>query len=119
MKVMNGVIFGPLSICPWVLFSGFFLQAKDAPSWAYWIYAISWMRRGIEGLTASVYGYSRAPLPCISEDYCHFVSPKKFLKELDMADNSFAFNVLFILLFALFMKFCTYVILIYQLKTQR
>lgn len=119
MKVMNGVMLGPLSITPWVLFSGFFLQARDSPDWARWLYTISWLRRCIEGLVASVHGYKRQRLPCISEDYCHFVSPMKFLKELDMADQSFGFNVAFILIFYVFLKVCTYYILIYQLRLKR
>lgn len=115
----NGVIFGPLAIMPWVVMSGYFLQLRDSPYWSRPFFKISYFRHGLEGLVTAIYGYSRPSLPCISEDYCHYVSPKKFLKELDMAEVSYLTNVAVILGIYATLKILTYFVLIYQLRHKR
>uniref|UniRef100_A0A146KSC3 ATP-binding cassette sub-family G member 4 n=1 Tax=Lygus hesperus TaxID=30085 RepID=A0A146KSC3_LYGHE len=119
MRVMNGVIFGPLFIMPWVMMSGYFIQKRDAPGWSQPFFTMSYLRHGMEGLAASVYGYARLPLPCITEDYCHLRAPVKVLKELDMVDINYSTNALVILGIYFFFKILTYFVLVYQLKVKR
>ncbi|KAK9508093.1 hypothetical protein O3M35_007830 [Rhynocoris fuscipes] len=119
MKVMNGVVFGPLAIMPWVMMSGYFIHMRDSPYWSRPFFKASYFRHGLEGLATSIYGYSRPSLPCVSEDYCHFVSPKKFLKELDMLDVSYLTNVAVISALYAFIKILTYFVLVYQLRHKR
>ncbi|BES94068.1 ABC-2 type transporter [Nesidiocoris tenuis] len=119
MRVMNGVIFGPFFIMPFVMMSGYFLKKKDAPDWSKPLFNLSYLHHGMEGLAASIYGYARRPLPCISEDYCHFTSPKKALKELDMIGVDYSINVLVIVGIYLFFKCLTYFVIAYQLKIKR
>lgn len=104
---------------PFVMMSGYFLKKKDAPDWSKPLFNLSYLHHGMEGLAASIYGYARRPLPCISEDYCHFTSPKKALKELDMIGVDYSINVLVIVGIYLFFKCLTYFVIAYQLKIKR
>ena len=111
--LQNGVIFAPLTVMPWLIFSGFFLHLSDAPVWLQWLFHLSFLKYGLEGLMMAVYGYNRPNIPC-SDDYCHFISPRKFLQELDLekADYWTDFYVLFSLYIVI--KAVTYFVLHYQ-----
>jgi ATP-binding cassette subfamily G (WHITE) protein 1 len=118
LKVQNGVIFGPLSMMPWVILSGYFLHMRDAPIFLQWTFKVSYLRYALEGLMLSIYSYDRPHLPC-SEDYCHFISPTRFLQELDMGTSEFSTNMSFILTMLISFKVLSYYALVYQLKHKR
>lgn len=48
-NVKYGVFFGNLFICPFVVFSGFFVQMKHAPELLHWLFQISFMKYALEG----------------------------------------------------------------------
>ena len=86
--LQHGVIFGPLAILPFTIFSGYFVHQKDAPAGLRWLFHASYLKYGLSGSMLAVYGYGREQLAC-SEDYCHFRRPDKFLAELDLAGGNY------------------------------
>lgn len=60
-----------------------------------WMFHISFLRYGFEGLVLSVWGYDRGKLPCNAE-YCHFVYPDKFIQEMDMEYAEYSTAVIFL-----------------------
>ena len=88
MDVKNGVIFGPFCLAPFLIFSGFFIQMKDVHQMMHWLFHISFLKYGFEGLMLAIYGYDRSKLPC-NADFCMFVLPKKFLREYGMENASY------------------------------
>ncbi|XP_067212541.1 ATP-binding cassette sub-family G member 1-like isoform X3 [Linepithema humile] len=56
LKVQNSVIFGPLAIMPFVLFSGFFVHLKDTHPYLQWLLHISFPKYGFEGVMIAIYG---------------------------------------------------------------
>ncbi|XP_054263719.1 ATP-binding cassette sub-family G member 1-like [Macrosteles quadrilineatus] len=114
LSVKLGVIFGPLAILPWLIFSGFFLLLPDAPHYLQWLFHISYLKYAIEGLMQAIYGYDRDKIPC-SVDYCHFRAPEKFLKQLSMHEANYWVCLSVIASLYLIVKVVTYYILRYRL----
>ncbi|XP_076170303.1 ATP-binding cassette sub-family G member 1 isoform X1 [Ptiloglossa arizonensis] len=90
MKVQHGMIFGPLTILPFLIFSGFFVQFRDAHPYLRWLFHLSFLKYGFEGVMVAMYGYNRPKLSC-SEVYCHFAVPEKLLSAVDMKQADYWF----------------------------
>uniref|UniRef100_A0A182YMF1 ABC transporter domain-containing protein n=1 Tax=Anopheles stephensi TaxID=30069 RepID=A0A182YMF1_ANOST len=86
--VKNGAVFGPFFICPFLIFSGFFIHLTDAHPVMHWLFHISFLKYALQGAAMAIFGYDRPRMDC-DETYCHFVLPKKFLKEIDMLEADF------------------------------
>lgn len=56
MKVQHGMIFGPLTILPFLIFSGFFVQFRDAHPYLRWLFHLSFLKYGFEGVMIAIYG---------------------------------------------------------------
>lgn len=97
------MIFGPFSILPFLMFSGFFVRMRDAQVFLRWMFHISFVKYGWEGLMLSIFGYNREKMPC-STDYCHFVYPEKFLEEVQMNEASYGFCVIFLIGLTIFLR---------------
>nr|CAI5822485.1 unnamed protein product [Callosobruchus analis] len=78
METKNGVIFGPFCLLPFTIFSGFFVQLNASHPYLRWLFHVSFLKYGLEGLMLSILGYDRPKLPCEEADYCHYVYPEKF-----------------------------------------
>jgi hypothetical protein len=100
MLLQVSVFVVPAFNLPLVIFSGFFLNLRDVPTWFKWLTDVSYFRYAFEGLVLSVYGYNRPNLKC-SEIYCYFKSPLKFLQEFEMADRVYAYDVLALVIWVL------------------
>ncbi|XP_057334856.1 ATP-binding cassette sub-family G member 1-like isoform X1 [Microplitis mediator] len=102
LSIHNSVIFGPLFIMPFVVFSGFFVHLNDAPVFLQWFFHSSFLKYGFECAMASMYGFERPKMHC-SQEYCHFVYPSKLMKEMGMTNVNywFSFIILIILYFIL------------------
>lgn len=70
-----------------MMFSGFGVAVKDLPYYMKWGTYVSYLRYGIEGYIAAVYG-DRPNLQC-HDIYCHYSYPEKFLKEVDWTGDQF------------------------------
>nr|XP_034180138.1 ATP-binding cassette sub-family G member 4-like isoform X3 [Osmia lignaria] len=93
MKVQHGMIFGPLMILPFLIFSGFFVQFRDAHPWLRWIFHLSFLKYGFEGVMIAIYGYNRPKLSC-SDVYCHFAIPETLLNAMDMKQADYWFSLI-------------------------
>lgn len=115
LDVQNGVIFGPLIILPFMIFSGFFVHLNDAHPYMQWLFHISFLKYGFEGVMVAIYGYDRPKMYC-SKEYCHYRHPRHLLKEIDMTHAEYwsSITVLIGLYFAL--EFTAYVALRIRLK---
>ncbi|PSN40866.1 ATP-binding cassette sub-family G member 4 [Blattella germanica] len=118
MSIQNGMIWGALAIMPFTIFSGFFVHMNDAPVYFRWLFHISYLKYGLDGVLISIYSYERQKLDC-SIDYCHYTSPKKFLEALDMGHGSYWFNALILTIMFLSLRLLSYFILLYRLKHRR
>ncbi|XP_077286486.1 ATP-binding cassette subfamily G member 4 [Arctopsyche grandis] len=85
--VKIAVFIGPVLA---VLFSvfGFCIRLMDTPVIFRWLFHFSYFRAGFHSLVYSVYGMARDKLDCIGDGikYCHYETPSKFLKEMDIVD---------------------------------
>lgn len=50
------MIFGPLTILPFLIFSGFFVQFRDAHPYLRWLFHLSFLKYGFEGVMIAIYG---------------------------------------------------------------
>ncbi|CAL7935408.1 unnamed protein product [Xylocopa violacea] len=51
MKIQHGMIFGPFVILPFLIFSGFFVQFRDAHPYLRWLFHLSFLKYGFEVTT--------------------------------------------------------------------
>ncbi|KAJ2949943.1 hypothetical protein O0L34_g11268 [Tuta absoluta] len=92
LSVVNSVFTGPCLSVPLMLLAVYGIGNGDDPPPLIWRLArsCSYMRYGLEGLVAAVYGYGRADLKCPDKvDYCEWKSVKYFVKMMGMAGVSF------------------------------
>lgn len=88
-NVVNGTFVGPTLSVPIMMFSGFGVAIKDLPYYMRWGTYVSYLRYGIEGFIAAIYG-DRPNLKCPdSVLYCHYMYPNKFLREVDWTGDQF------------------------------
>lgn len=111
------MVWGALAIMPFTIFSGFFVHMNDAPAYFQWLFHISYLKYGLDGVLISIYSYERERLQC-SIDYCHFTSPQKFLEALDMGNGSYWFNVLILVIMFFSLRLVSYLILFYRLTNR-
>ncbi|XP_076385526.1 ATP-binding cassette sub-family G member 4 isoform X2 [Megachile rotundata] len=67
MKVQHGMIFGPLTILPFLIFSGFFVQFRHAHPYLRWLFHLSFLKYGFEGVMIAIYG-TREATECHGHD---------------------------------------------------
>lgn len=118
MDIKTGVIFGPFCLLPFTIFSGFFVQLNDCHPYLRWLFHISFLKYGLEGLVLSVFGYNRGKLPCNS-DYCHFVYPEKFILEKDMEYAQYSVAVMFLIGLICMIRIAAYFALKIQVRTRK
>nr|CAD7431248.1 unnamed protein product [Timema monikensis] len=117
-SIQNGMVFGPLFIMPFTIFSGFFIHMNDASIYFRWLFHLSYLKYGLECMVWAVYGYERTGLVC-NEIYCHYRSPIQFLKELDMHNNSYWFNILILVVMFFLLRLISFLILLFRLGLKR
>ncbi|KXJ81700.1 hypothetical protein RP20_CCG018349 [Aedes albopictus] len=115
--VKNGAIFGPFFICPFLIFSGFFIHLNDAHPIMHWLFHISFLKYALQGATVAIFGFDRPKLDC-EETYCHFVLPKKFLKEIDMLRADFVEAVIALAVIFFVFRIAAFYVMRYRLKNK-
>ncbi|XP_058805881.1 ATP-binding cassette sub-family G member 1-like isoform X2 [Phymastichus coffea] len=95
-SVRNAVMFGPMAVVPFMVFSGHFVYLNDAPSYIQWLFHVSFFKYAFEGVVVAIYGYDRPKLNC-SADYCHFRLPKTLLKMVDMLHSNYWISAVFMI----------------------
>ncbi|XP_055593429.1 ATP-binding cassette sub-family G member 4 [Uranotaenia lowii] len=118
-NVKNGAIFGPFFICPFLIFSGFFIHLSDAHPMMHWLFYVSFLKYALQGATAAIFGFDRPKMECAeTETYCHFVLPKKFLKEIDMVGADFVEAVIALTVIFFVFRVTAFYVMRYRLKNK-
>ncbi|XP_026301939.1 ATP-binding cassette sub-family G member 1 isoform X1 [Apis mellifera] len=115
MKVQHGMIFGPLTILPFLIFSGFFVQFRDAHPYLRWLFHLSFLKYGFEGVMIAIYGYDRPKLSC-SDVYCHFAIPETLLNAVDMKQANYWFCLIVLVALYVMLDIGTYTLLKLKLE---
>ncbi|OWR44063.1 hypothetical protein KGM_205647 [Danaus plexippus plexippus] len=108
------VFIGPVLACLFSVF-GFCLSLRDTPYSFRWLHHISYFRAGFHVAVHSVYGFNRTKMHC-SKEYCHYITPNKFLVEMDMANIDVGINMAIVLATTVLMHVLTCTILWYRLN---
>ncbi|KAL4716397.1 hypothetical protein ACJJTC_006759 [Scirpophaga incertulas] len=108
------VFVGPVVACLFSVF-GFCLALSDTPYPFRWLHHISYFRAGFHVAVHSVYGFNRTKIHC-SKMYCHYITPSKFLVEMDMADVDIGGNMALVLSITVLMHMLTAASLWYRLN---
>lgn len=69
-----------------MIFSGVLVLKKDVLPWLKYIFDITFLNHGNDGMVLALFGYNREKLEC-PELYCHYRDPKDFLKLIDAPAN--------------------------------
>ncbi|CAK9797704.1 ATP-binding cassette subfamily G member 4 [Anthophora quadrimaculata] len=115
MKVQHGMVFGPFTILPFLIFSGFFVQFRDAHPYLRWLFHLSFLKYGFEGVMIAIYGYDRPKLSC-SDVYCHFAMPETLLNAVDMEQTNYWFCLIVLICLYLMLDIGTYTLLKLKLE---
>ncbi|XP_026733189.1 ATP-binding cassette sub-family G member 1 [Trichoplusia ni] len=108
------VFIGPVLACLFSVF-GFCLALVDTPYQFRWLHHISYFRAGFHVAVHSVYGFNRTRMHC-SKEYCHYITPKTFLKEMDMENVDIGGNMALVISTTVLMHALTAAALWYRLN---
>lgn len=111
-------ILGPFLICPFLAFSGFFLQEKDTPHGLKWLFSTSFLKYSFDGSVVSIFGFNRTRLEC-HDIYCHYSRPKVFLRDVDMLEANYTTAIIFLVVLFLFLRIITFYIMSFRLRLFR
>ncbi|KAB0799693.1 hypothetical protein PPYR_07573 [Photinus pyralis] len=114
-EMKTAIIIGPICFLPFTIFSGFFVQFHDAHPYVQWIFHISYLKYGFEGLMLAILGYEREKLPC-EADYCHVRYPQQFLEQMDMENAVYSHCVFFLIGLQLIFRIVTYFVLLLRVR---
>ncbi|KAH8260373.1 hypothetical protein KR026_010399 [Drosophila bipectinata] len=117
--VTNGTFLAPVLTIPMMMFAGFGVTLRDLPSYLKWGSHISYLRYGLEGFIAAIYGLDRGTLACDEALYCHYRYPKKFLEEITMRGDQFWNDVIALTLMIVIFRLASYMILKAKIKSIR
>ncbi|XP_017120884.1 ATP-binding cassette sub-family G member 4 [Drosophila elegans] len=117
--VVNGTFLAPVLTIPMMMFAGFGVTLRDLPGYLRWGSHISYLRYGLEGFIAAIYGLDRGVLQCEEAPYCHYRYPKKFLDEITMRGDQFWNDVYALVAMIFIFRLVSYVVLKAKLKSIR
>ncbi|XP_057334852.1 ATP-binding cassette subfamily G member 4 [Microplitis mediator] len=117
-NVVNGTFAGPTLSVPMMMFAGFGVSLRDLPRYLKWGSYVSYLRFGLEGYVAAIYGLNRQDLECV-EVYCHYKKPKIFLKDVAMREDQFLNDVIALLVMLIATRTLAYYLLRWKLKASR
>ncbi|XP_055710758.1 ATP-binding cassette sub-family G member 4-like [Phlebotomus papatasi] len=116
-SVKNGAIFGPFFICPFLIFSGFFIHLTDAHPIMHWLFHISFLKYALEGTSLALFGFNRPKMEC-EKIFCQFVLPEKFMKTVNMNEANYWFILAAMVTIFLFFRVTTYYVMLYRLRNK-
>ncbi|XP_004530367.1 ATP-binding cassette sub-family G member 4 [Ceratitis capitata] len=118
LSVHYGAIFGPFFICPFLAFSGFFLQQKDSPVYLKWMFDVSFLKYALDGSMLSLFGYGRGKLEC-KEMYCHHSHPAFFLRNMDLGNANYKVAAIFLLCLFVMLRILAFYVMSFRLRLFR
>lgn len=114
MNVKFTLILGSFFLCPFVLFSNFFIQMRDTQLFWHWMFEFSFIKHALDGSMLAILGNDREKLECRA-DFCAFQLPSKFLDYLGIAESLPA-SMLKLAIFALVFRAIAFASMWYRLK---
>uniref|UniRef100_A0A8D8RNX1 ATP-binding cassette sub-family G member 4 n=1 Tax=Cacopsylla melanoneura TaxID=428564 RepID=A0A8D8RNX1_9HEMI len=117
-NVVNGTFVGPVLVVPMMMFSGFGVTIKDIPTYLKWGSELSYLRYGLEGYIAAIYGLNREEFDC-DELYCHYKLPKKFLELVSQPPDHFLSSSATLIGILFLIKLLAYFFLSWRIKVMR
>lgn len=117
--VVNGTFLGPTFSVPMMMFAGFGVTLRDLPSYLYWGSYVSYLRYGLEGFIAAIYGMDRPKLACEEALYCHYRLPRIFLNDVAMSPDMFWWDVLALTVFLFVLRIAAFLLLKWKLTAVR
>ncbi|XP_045769048.1 ATP-binding cassette sub-family G member 1-like [Maniola jurtina] len=108
------VFIGPVLACLFSVF-GFCLALRDTPYAFKWLHHASYFRAGFHVAVHSIYGFNRTKMHCAKE-YCHYITPSKFLQEMDITSVDVGANMAIVLSTTVLMHILTCTTLWYRLN---
>ncbi|XP_065356934.1 ATP-binding cassette sub-family G member 1 [Calliphora vicina] len=118
LNIKLAAILGPFFICPFLAFSGFFLQEKHTPEPLQWIFKTSFLKYSLDASVLSIFGFDRERLEC-NAMYCHYSRPKVFLKDVDMLNASYETAIIFLVCLFLALRIVSFYIMSFRLRLFR
>lgn len=118
MNVQNGVFLALVISAIFLLCSGFFAPFDAIPIYLRWITYLSSARYGFEGTALATYSFDRVRFQC-NQIYCHFRYPNAVLKELNMTDASYAFNIIVLVIMFVVFRIFGYISLFLRLRLSK
>lgn len=115
LNVKFTLILGSFFICPFVLFSNFFVQMRDTHDAWHWLFEFSFIKHALEGSMQAIFGNDREKMKCDVAEYCHYRLPNKFLSAFEISD-SLPSVVIKLASFAFVFRSIAFVIMWYRLK---
>lgn len=117
LNVKFTLILGSFFLCPFVLFSNFFILMKDSEKIFHILFNLSYIKYAFEGSMQAIFGFDRKKMSC-SEFFCHDASPQKFLDTLEVNENFYAI-LMKLLIFTLTFRLVAFSIMYVRLKAVR
>ena len=114
LNVKFTLILGSFFICPFVLFSNFFIHMKDTDPLWHWIFDISFIKHALEGSMQAIFGFNRDKMSC-DVPYCHYRWPYRFMEAVGITD-SYSNVILKLITFAFIFRIIAFIIMWYRLR---
>lgn len=113
---------GPTLIAPLMLLAVYGLGSGSAgiPVVVKLLMSLSYLRYGLEGLVAAIYGSGRTNIPCPeSEQFCMYVNPSHLLADMGMENVAFWFDLLVLFGMLVVLKAVSFYLLRQRLSPNR
>lgn len=114
MNVKFTLILGSFFICPFVLFSNFFVHLNDTAAVFHWMFEISFIKHALSGSLLAIFGFERLKMDCLAE-ICYYRWPQKFMESLGI-DDTFSSVVIKLTTFVFVFRVIAFVIMSRRLK---
>ncbi|XP_058125823.1 ATP-binding cassette sub-family G member 4-like [Anopheles ziemanni] len=98
-----------------LLFSGFFVNAKDLVSILKPLSVVSFFRYQFHGAMQALYGYDRENIPC-RQVFCYYKKPITILEQFDIDEHGYGRNISNALILILIMQVIIYVGFVVRLR---
>uniref|UniRef100_A0A1A9WZY3 ABC transporter domain-containing protein n=1 Tax=Glossina brevipalpis TaxID=37001 RepID=A0A1A9WZY3_9MUSC len=115
LNIKIAAILGPFLLCPFLMFSGFFLQEKDTSRALKWLFKASFLKYSFDGSVVSIFGFERSHLPC-NDMYCHYSRPKSLLKDVDMLGANYLTSAIVLFFLFLSLRILSFYIMSFRLR---